>query len=159
MDKEQLFIKIATQAWDTQITRINRWLYGVTEEQLMEEIASGKNRGIYIVGHLLAIHDAMNKILGVGPRAHAALDEAFVKNPDKSAFDMPAVDTLKRYWNEVHENLSNHFKEMQPGDWFKRHHLMTDEDFAKEPARNKLSVLINRTNHAAYHLGQLRLFK
>ena len=35
----------------------------------------------------------------------------------------------------------------------------TDEDFAKEPARNKLSVLLNRTNHLAYHLGQLRLLK
>jgi hypothetical protein len=36
---------------------------------------------------------------------------------------------------------------------------MTEEDFEKEPGRNKLSVLINRTNHMAYHLGQLVLLK
>lgn len=159
MDNEQLFIKMTIQAWDTQITRITQWLNNMTEEQLMKEIAPGKNRGIYIIGHLLAVHDAINEILELGERAHAALDEAFLKNPDKSGFDMPSADTLKQYWNEVHENLGNQFKQMQPEVWFKRHKAMTDEDFAKEPARNKLSVLINRTNHAAYHLGQLRLFK
>jgi hypothetical protein len=36
---------------------------------------------------------------------------------------------------------------------------MTDEDFAKNPARNKLSVLLNRTSHVAYHLGQMLLAK
>jgi len=36
---------------------------------------------------------------------------------------------------------------------------MTDEDLAKDPGRNKLSVLINRTNHMAYHIGQLVLYK
>jgi hypothetical protein len=30
---------------------------------------------------------------------------------------------------------------------------------AKEPTRNKLSVLLNRTSHVAYHLGQLILAK
>jgi hypothetical protein len=36
---------------------------------------------------------------------------------------------------------------------------ISEQDFAKEPMRNKLNVLINRTNHLAYHYGQLRLIK
>lgn len=92
-------------------------------------------------------------------RAHAELDEAFVKNPDKSGFDMPDISQLKQYWKDVHEQLSDAFQQLQTDDWFKRHNAMTDEDFAKETARNKLSVLLNRTNHLAFHLGQLRLLK
>jgi hypothetical protein len=36
-------------------------------------------------------------------------------------------------------------------DWFSRHMLVSPEDFAKEPHRNKLNVIINRTNHMANH--------
>jgi hypothetical protein len=43
--------------------------------------------------------------------------------------------------------------------WLSRHESMTDADFEKDPARNKLSVLLNRTNHLSFHFGQLRLLK
>jgi len=33
----------------------------------------------------------------------------------------------------------------------------SDEDYAKDPTRNRLSVLLSRTNHLAYHLGQIIL--
>ena len=56
------------------------------------------------------------------------------------------------------DHYARHGK-MMPDDWFSRHTAMTDEDFEKEPGRNKLSVVINRTNHMAYHLGQLVLVK
>ena len=159
MNKEELFVKMALSAWETQIKRASELLESLSDQQLLNEIAPNKNRGIYLIGHLIAIHDAMNDILGLGKRAHAELDEAFVRNPDKSGFDMPGVSVLKRYWNDVHQKLQNAFKQLAPEEWFKRHNSMTDEDFAKEPYRNKLSVLINRTNHVAYHIGQLRLLK
>ena len=159
MDKAPVFINMALHAWNTQIGRVSQSLQNMPDEILLSEIAPGRNRGIYLIGHLIAIHDAMNEILGIGKRAHADLDEAFLKNPDKSGFEMPSVQQLKQNWREVHENLSTKFLQMQPEDWFKRHEAMSDEDFAKDPARNKLSVLINRTNHAAFHIGQLRLLK
>jgi hypothetical protein len=34
---------------------------------------------------------------------------------------------------------------------------MTDEDFKANPLRNRLAVLLNRTNHLSYHLGQAAL--
>ncbi|MGZ3776991.1 MAG: hypothetical protein ACXVI9_05205, partial [Mucilaginibacter sp.] len=40
-------------------------------------------------------------------------------------------------------------------DWFTRHNAVSAEDFAKEPHRNKLNIIINRTNHLSTHLGQL----
>jgi hypothetical protein len=48
---------------------------------------------------------------------------------------------------------------MSTDSWFSRHASMTDEDFEKDPARNKLTTLLSRTNHLSYHFGQLRLLK
>ena len=159
MNKEQLIVKMVLSAWDTHIGRTSEFLQTLSDEQLLNQIAPNKNTGIYLVGHLVAIHDAMNEILGLGKRSFVELDEAFVNNPDNSGFDMPSVSDLKKYWNEVHQSLRSSLSQLATDDWFKRHNHMTDEDFAKEPHRNKLNVLINRTNHLAYHLGQLRLLK
>ena len=43
--------------------------------------------------------------------------------------------------------------------WLERHMSVSPEDFDKEPHRNKLNIIISRTNHIAYHLGQLVLLK
>jgi hypothetical protein len=44
---------------------------------------------------------------------------------------------------------------MKADEWFNKHTAVSAEDFAKEPHRNKLNVIVNRTNHTSYHLGQL----
>ncbi len=36
---------------------------------------------------------------------------------------------------------------------------VSPEDFALDPKRNKLNLLIGSTNHTSYHLGQLNLLK
>ena len=66
---------------------------------------------------------------------------------------------LRAAWKKQNEELSGMFSRMTAEDWFSRHTSMTDEDLKKQPSRNKLSVLLNRTNHTAYHLGQLMLAK
>jgi hypothetical protein len=108
---------------------------------------------------LIAYHDALIVTLGIGERLHPELDAAFMQNPDKSGLDTPPASTLRQYWAEVHGHLAEHFNRLPAADWFKRHNSMTDEDFAKDPARNRLSVLLNRTSHAAYHMGQAALAK
>jgi len=39
-------------------------------------------------------------------------------------------------------------------DWAQRHAVVSEEDFAKDPSRNRFAVLLSRTNHLSYHLGQ-----
>jgi hypothetical protein len=70
---------------------------------------------------------------------------------------MPSVAGLKEQLKIVNEELSKQIRSAAPDDWFKRHMAVSDEDFSKEPHRNKLNVIINRTNHMSYHLGQLAL--
>ncbi len=88
---------------------------------------------------------------------YAHLDEAFLKNPDNAGLDTPSPAELRAAWKKSNAELSAYFSQMTPEDWFARHTAMSDEDFIKTPTRNKLSVLLNRTGHVAYHLGQLVL--
>ena len=150
---------MSLSAWATYVGRASELLNALSDTQLLNAIAPGKNTGIYLVGHLIAIHDAMNDILGLGERSHVDLDKPFVDNPDNSGIDVPPISALRQYWNDVHKKLGDALQQLPTEDWFKRHNHVSDEDFAKEPHRNKLNVLINRTNHLAYHLGQLRLLK
>jgi hypothetical protein len=59
----------------------------------------------------------------------------------------------------LNEKLADHFNQLTVDEWFEKHTAVSDEDFQKEPHRNKLNVLINRTNHLANHLGQMTFLK
>lgn len=159
MDQQSVFIKMALHGWKVEISRAQDFILNLPEEQWFEQIAPGKNSGIYLIGHLIAVNDSLFEILGTGERAYPELTEAFVYNPDRSGIEMPSVANLKRYWHIVHQKLNDSFISLSAEDWFARHTAMTDEDFEKEPSRNKLSVLLGRTRHMAYHMGQLRLLK
>ncbi|MFZ6013294.1 MAG: DinB family protein [Bacteroidota bacterium] len=157
--QSQVFINMALKAWDVQVSRADKFFNSLDDESLSKEIAPGKNRITYLLGHLVAVNDGMISLFGLGQRSFAHLDEAFVKNPDRSNLPTPDAATLKQNWKSSNEQLSALFAKMTPEEWFGRHNSMTDEDLVNEPGRNKLSVLMNRTSHLAYHLGQLVLAK
>jgi uncharacterized damage-inducible protein DinB len=153
--EKELFVKMVIDAWETQNSRVDKLLEDVSIEQLQAETAPGKNSGIYLLGHLTAVSDGLLPILGFGERLQPELENIFLKNPDKSELEKPSIDELKRYWNEINAALRNHFDKTSADEWLAKHTAVSDEDFAKEPHRNKLNVLISRTNHQSYHLGQL----
>ena len=153
----ELFIKMVITEWDKQNNNFIKFLSSVTNEQLSKEIAPGKNTGIYLVGHLVAISDAMLPLLDFGGKLFPHLDNVFISNPDKSGLEMPSIDELKEQLKAVNAEIAKHVRSIAPEDWFKRHMAVSDEDFLKEPHRNKLNVIINRSNHMSYHLGQLIL--
>jgi hypothetical protein len=157
MDQQQLFVKMALGAWDTQIGRAEKLFNSFTDEQLLQEVAPGKNRMIYLLGHLVAYHDMLAETMGIGQRAYAHLDEAFLKNADKKGFEMPDAATLRAAWTAVHTNLTTLFNSLSAADWFEKHTVVSDDDFAKDPTRNRLNMVMNRTAHVAYHAGQIRL--
>lgn len=153
--EKELFVKMVIDAWETQNSRVNKLLEDVSDEQLQAETAPGKNSGIYLFGHLIAVSDGLLPILGFGEKLQPELENIFLKNPDKSELAKPSVNELKQYWREINAELENHFNKMSAADWFARHTAVSDEDFAREPHRNKLNVLLSRTVHQSYHLGQL----
>ncbi|HKH62952.1 MAG TPA: DinB family protein [Flavitalea sp.] len=159
MEQQEVFVQMALKAWNTQVNQANKFFDALPDDSVLREVAPGKNRVIYLLGHLIAVNDTMISLFGLGERLYAHLDEAFVKNPDRSGLEIPEISTLKADWKRSNEMLVDYFNRIPAADWFKKHTAMTDEDLVREPTRNKLSVLINRTNHLSYHLGQLLLVK
>lgn len=158
-NQQNLFIKMALDAWNIQIDRTNKLFDSLTDEQLAAEVAPGRNTGTYLLGHLAAVHDQMLPLLGLGAQLHPELFEPFVKTPDKSGQTMPSVSHLRACWHEVNQALSNAFLGLSADDWFQKHTAVSEEDFAKEPHRNRLNLIMNRTGHLANHLGQLAFLK
>ncbi|HVS93450.1 MAG TPA: DinB family protein [Mucilaginibacter sp.] len=152
---KQVFIKMVLSNWQTQNSRLDALFDKLSDEELAQETAPGRNTGVYLLGHMAAVHDAVFTILGFRQRLYPELDEVFLHNPDKSGLPKPATAQLRECWKQVSTALEQHINAVQPDDWFRRHNSVSDEDFAKEPHRNKLNIIINRTNHLSTHLGQL----
>ena len=153
--RQTVFIKMAISAWETYNERVNKLIVTLSDEQLLAETSPGRNSGIYLVGHLIAVSDGLFPILGFGERLYPQLDKIFLESPDKSGFEMPSINDLKEYWYKVNTKLTDHINQMPEDEWFSRHTKVSEADFAREPHRNKLNIIINRTNHTSYHLGQL----
>jgi len=141
IDQQQLFIKMALDAWNVYIGRADKLFESLSDEQLQQEVAPAKNSGIYLLGHLTAIHDALLPLLGLGEKLYPEMENIFIANPDKSGIEKPATKDLRNYWSEVNNKLSKHFNQFNIDEWFQKHTAVSDEDFDKEPHRNKLNVL------------------
>jgi uncharacterized damage-inducible protein DinB len=154
---DRLSVQVAINSWRLVLERASKALSNLPEDQLLKEVAPGRNRLIYLWGHLTAVHDAMFPILGLGERLHPELDAIFVSSPDKTETQLPPVVELRKYWDEVNGKLLSQFATLSEKEWLQRHNAVSEEDYAKDPTRNRLAVLLNRTNHMSYHLGQITL--
>ena len=159
----EIVIATGLHSWEQSIRRATAFFDGCTDEDLQKEILPGKNRIIYLLGHLVAIHDRMLPLLGLGERRIERLcpdlDALFVTNPDNPAAVIPSAAQLREYWTSINQHLAAAFRSWTPADWLQRHTAVSEEDFAKEPHRNRYGVVLNRAGHVQYHLGQLVWFK
>jgi len=153
--EKELAINMLVAAWDAQNKNFNDFLAKVTDEELAAETAPGRNTGTYLLGHLVAVNDNMIKLMGLGDKRYPELVEIFITSPDKSGKTMPSISTLREYYNTVTTDLNTQIRKFTADDWFGKHTAVSAEDFAKEPHRNKLNIIISRTSHLSYHLGQL----
>ncbi|MEP7038468.1 MAG: DinB family protein [Acidobacteriota bacterium] len=155
----EIFAKMGLDAWMAQNERVDKFLAEISDEQLKAEIASGKNSGVYLLGHLAAVNDNLLQILDLGEQLQPQLFEIFLKNPEGEESKNYSIDDLKKHWTEINTKLSEKFNELSADEWFEKHASVSAEDFAKEPHRNRLNVLLSRTIHQSNHLGQLSLLK
>lgn len=155
----QPMVKIVLDRWYSLIKVFNTILSSITDEQLQKEIAPNKNRGIYLLGHLTAVHDDMLPLLNFGNKLFPELNEPFLKSPDKSGLEIPPAKELRASWSKLNDVLTQKFDSLQPDEWFQQHTSVSTEDFIKEPHRNKLNIILTRTSHLSYHNGQFVLLK
>jgi hypothetical protein len=144
-------------SWKLVISRFDKTLGNLTDDQLQRQAAPGGNRVFYLLGHLTATHDRMFPLLGLGERLHPELDDTYIANADRALADPISATELRRAWAEVNNKLTAAFEKFTLEDWLRKHAAVSDEDFVKDPARNRLAVVISRTNHVSYHSGQVTL--
>jgi hypothetical protein len=157
MNPNHILVKMVFDRWNALLKNGDTKLQALSDEQLQKEIAPGKNRGIYLLGHLIAIHDAMLPLLDLGVQEHPKLFELFVNAPDKSVEVIPSVQELRSIWKQQLETLTPKLESISADEWFQKHNSVSVEDFEKEPHRNKLNILLTRTSHLSYHVGQIAL--
>jgi len=158
MTPDQILIGAAISSWQQVVTRVGALCLSLNEEQLLVEVAPGKNRILYLWGHLTAVHDAMFSVLRTGERLHPELDAIFITQPDRSK-PLPKSAEIARCWEAVHMALLSTFATLGPHEWLERHANVSADEFEQNPTRNRLAVLLSRTNHASYHYGQMMLAK
>jgi hypothetical protein len=158
MNQQSDVFGIVLQSWRQMLERAGKTIASFSDDELQREVAPGKNRVYYLVGHLAATHDRLFALLRLGGPIHPELDAQFFTTPDRqfAGTELAAAD-VRKAWLEVNAKLTAALDKLQPEEWLQRHGAVSDEDFAKEPHRNRLNVLISRMNHVAYHEGQIRL--
>ena len=153
MNHKEITVKMILAAWQSGQERIQKSLSVLSDEDMDLEIASGRNKVSWVVGHLAAVNDSLLPILGVGKKLNENYYNYFTKND--AAIKPPSVSEMRNYWKETSSGLSKKIASLSEDAWFEKHSLVSAEDFAKEPHRNKLNVLLSRSSHLQYHLGLL----
>ena len=151
--------QLIIDSWNTTVQHTSDLVTKLGEEKLMKAVAPNRNRGIYLLGHLTAVHDAMLPLLGFREVMFPELKDSFLRNPDNLEVSPFTATDLIQKWTAVNDELKKHFNHLSTEDWLQKHNAVYEEDFAKEPHRNKLNVVLSRTIHLSYHQGQLALLK
>jgi hypothetical protein len=144
-------------SWKSVNHRFNEVISQFSDESLEKEIAPGRNRALYIVGHVTATNDRLFPLLGIGERRYRDLDSVYIDQPDRTVDDPVAPSTLKAASDDVARRITEALERFSPEEWLEKHTAVSEEDFAKDPGRNRLAVVLSRTNHVSYHLGQIML--
>ncbi len=158
MAHEGILIANATAAWKSAYDKADKLFSGLDDEDLSKEVAPQRSRLIYLWGHLTAMHDRMLVLLGLGERVEPSFDAIFLTSPDRAS-ELPSVDRIRDTWKQVSDRLNKGIAGITAKQWLEKHTAVSEADFGLDPLRNCLSILLTRTNHLSYHLGQANLVK
>src|SRR5258706_16293176 len=75
---EALYTNTALRAWKLVIAQLDKMFSTMNDEELLREVAPGRNRVFYLMGHLTAVHDRLLPMLSLGERLHPELRCCFV---------------------------------------------------------------------------------
>src|ERR1700682_4300158 len=101
MASDEVLIQTAISSWEQVINRVGTLCLSCSEEQLLVEVAPGKNRISYLWGHLTAVNDAMFSALRLGERLHPELGGGFTRQTGRSV-PLPTPTEIAKCWEDVH---------------------------------------------------------
>jgi hypothetical protein len=158
MEQQNAIISQLLTQWNKDVAAMTGIFETQGEGNAFKEVASGRNSVVYLLGHMLAVHDRLVEALDAGERQFTQLDKTFLEDADAKR-DYPPYDALLAGWKKTSETVAAIFAKQDIAGWLSRHHYVSEADFQKEPHRNRLAILISRLAHLNTHLGQLKLLK
>src|SRR3954469_24643586 len=112
--QKQLIVRSVLDAWNSRIEAADKLFNSLTDDELGQEIAPGRNRGLYLLGHLTAVHDKMLPLLNFEPQVYPHFDDAFLNNADKTTSEIPSIKELRDSWKNINAKLATHFNKLSP---------------------------------------------
>lgn len=158
MNNGELLVKMVVSVWNTNVKRVDDFLEKTADADLQKEVAPGRNKAGWLIGHLAAVNDGLLGVYGSDIKVNPEMTERF-KAGQKPNIHSFSSQEVKDYWKDTAAAVNNLISTYTVDDWFSKHTLVSEEDFQKEPHRNKLNVLMSRAAHISYHAGQLALIR
>lgn len=126
-------------------------------ENYLNPIVPNGNSPSWILGHLVDTDDRLLELFGISKRLFPELDSIYHHERGANQVNHLSKSDLNAKWNAITTELDRAFSNMTEADWLSRHMAVSEEDFKKEPQRNKLNVMLSRVTHKASHLGQIAM--
>jgi len=155
MGTDGAYVALGLKVWKAQIERAEKLFGSLSSEEVQREIAPGRKQTALLVG--TSQQPYTTRCCRCWDWENGSIpefDAAFVSNADKSQAATPSHEQVRQAWNAVNSDLQKGIEGMSWSDWLLRHTAVSEGDFAKDTSRNRFAILLSRTNHLSYHLGQ-----
>lgn len=150
-------IDICLLQWDAYNSRAQKILESINEESYHLAIVTDGNSPSWLMGHLANTDDMVLELFGIRKRIFPELATIYHHTRGSNQTGHLTKEELAEKWKTILDELDQAFKSMTESEWLGRHMAVTEEDFKKEPQRNKLNVMLSRVTHKASHLGQIAM--
>ena len=126
-----IFVKMVLDNWNKQVSAANKLLGSLTDADLEKEVALGRNRGVYLLGHLTAVNDKMLPLLNFGEAKYPKLYEDFAMKPDRAVAEIPSASELRTCWINSCDELSSTLAKQQLKTGLEGTHLLLQKILPK----------------------------
>ena len=150
-------IEICLLQWTTYNTRMQKMMEALSDEKFNTPIVANGNSPSWIFGHLVDTDDRLLELFGIRSRFFPELGKIYHNERGSNQGGHLSKAELTTRWAAISAELDKAFRSWGERDWMGRHTAVSEEDFKKEPHRNKLNVMLSRVEHKASHLGQVAM--
>lgn len=152
-------LQICLLQWYALNKRLLKTLNSIQPENFNKAIVPGGNSPSWIIGHLVEADDTLLTLLGIGQRLYPELSKIYHHEKGTNQSGHLSQAEIKDRFTKVSAELDKAFKTWSEAEWLMRHTAVSEEDFKREPHRNRLNVMLSRVSHKASHLWQIALQK
>ena len=129
----------------------------IADQRFSTPITPNGNSPSWLFGHLVDTDDKLLELFGIRGRMFPELEKIYHHERGANQSGHLSKAELTSRWKAISAELDKAFQSWNESDWMSRHTAVSEEEFKKEPQRNKLNVMLSRVAHKASHMGQVAM--